>query len=223
MSHTEKAAVLTLHHSKMFSQGKRNDIIAELKMLDSISKKTTDTNEPTDGGGNNEEKGKAERKKWANEAVAEKYSLCPANVSRYLRIQYLVSGLQIMLDNNKLGFTAAVTLSFVPAEEQKIIAHCAMSNQLVIDGKKATMLRTHSDNEGLDGESVYKILSGVMNPKPPRNPKVEIHSATFMTYFNPKQSKDEINERVDAALKFYFEHNPELIAGIPGMPEDDEE
>lgn len=31
---SEKAAVLSLRHSKMFSQGKRNDIIAELKMLE---------------------------------------------------------------------------------------------------------------------------------------------------------------------------------------------
>ncbi len=30
---SEKAAVLALRYSKMFSQGKRNDIIAELKML----------------------------------------------------------------------------------------------------------------------------------------------------------------------------------------------
>ena len=34
MSHSEKAAVITLHHSKMFSQGKRNDIIEQLKMLE---------------------------------------------------------------------------------------------------------------------------------------------------------------------------------------------
>ena len=41
---SEKAAVVTLRHSKMFSQGKRNDIIAELKMLENpqyIKEKTT--------------------------------------------------------------------------------------------------------------------------------------------------------------------------------------
>ena len=34
MAHTEKAAVIALHHSKMFSQGKRNDILEQLKMLE---------------------------------------------------------------------------------------------------------------------------------------------------------------------------------------------
>ena len=34
MTHTEKAAVIALHHSKMFSQGKRNDIVEQLKRLE---------------------------------------------------------------------------------------------------------------------------------------------------------------------------------------------
>ena len=34
MSHSEKAAVIALHHSKMFSQGKRNDILKQLEMLE---------------------------------------------------------------------------------------------------------------------------------------------------------------------------------------------
>ena len=34
MSHSEKAAVITLHHSKMFSQGKRNDILRALELLE---------------------------------------------------------------------------------------------------------------------------------------------------------------------------------------------
>ena len=34
MSHSEKAAVLALRHSKMFSQGKRNDILVQLQILD---------------------------------------------------------------------------------------------------------------------------------------------------------------------------------------------
>lgn len=34
MTPSEKAEVIALHHSKMFSQGKRNDIIEHLKMLE---------------------------------------------------------------------------------------------------------------------------------------------------------------------------------------------
>jgi ParB family chromosome partitioning protein len=34
MTHSEKAAVIALHHSKMFSQGKRNDILEQIKMLE---------------------------------------------------------------------------------------------------------------------------------------------------------------------------------------------
>lgn len=34
MAHSEKAAVIAMQHSKLFSQGKRNDILAEFKMLE---------------------------------------------------------------------------------------------------------------------------------------------------------------------------------------------
>ena len=34
MTHTEKAEVIALHHSKMFSQGKRNDILEQIKTLE---------------------------------------------------------------------------------------------------------------------------------------------------------------------------------------------
>ena len=34
MAHSEKAAVIALHHSKMFSQGKRNDILEQTKRLE---------------------------------------------------------------------------------------------------------------------------------------------------------------------------------------------
>jgi len=34
LSHSEKAAVIALQHSKLFSQGKRNDILRELEMLE---------------------------------------------------------------------------------------------------------------------------------------------------------------------------------------------
>jgi len=38
MSHTEKAAVITQHHSKMFSQGKRNDILEQIEKLEKSHK-----------------------------------------------------------------------------------------------------------------------------------------------------------------------------------------
>lgn len=34
MTHTEKATVIFLHHSKMFSQGKLNDILKQIKILE---------------------------------------------------------------------------------------------------------------------------------------------------------------------------------------------
>ena len=76
MTHTEKAAVIALHHSKMFSQGKRNDILEQIKMLEN----------PHDYR-DSETCGQIGERFRSDEKVAEMYNLSSRVVSRYLRIQ----------------------------------------------------------------------------------------------------------------------------------------
>jgi len=88
MSHSERAAVIALHHSKMFSQGKRNDIIKQLEMLE----KSHDTTE-------NETSRQVGEKSHSDKRVAEMYSLSSRTVLRYLRLQYLASALMLLVDS----------------------------------------------------------------------------------------------------------------------------
>jgi len=106
MCHSEKAAVIALHHSKMFSQGKRNDILAQLEMLE----------KPSDAGDNGTSLQVGE-KMHSDKTVAEMYSLSRVNVHRYLRIQHLLPALKTLLDNNVIAIVAAVTISFLKEEE----------------------------------------------------------------------------------------------------------
>ena len=194
MTHTEKAAVITLHHSKMFSQGKRNDIIEQLKMLENPHEYRDDGTFPPLG-----------EKSHTVKKVGEMYSLSKNTVSRYIRIQFLIPALRNMLDDETVPFRAAVTLSFLKQDEQELIYDCMERNGLPVDMKKGDMLRQYSEKGKLNGESVYRILSGEENPKPNRTPTVKVNKTVYARYFKPNQPAKEVQEIVEKALEMYFE------------------
>ena len=202
MTHSEKAEVIALHHSKMFSQGKRNDIIAQLKMLEDPQEKTTE---------NPHEHGESETlyqvgtKLRTHEKIGETYSLTRNVVARYLRIHVLTMELKIMLDDGNIAFMSAVTLSYLKIEEQALLVDSMERNALSVDMKKADILRQYSDKGKLNCENVYKILVGDTAPKPNRTPIIKINKTVYARYFTPNQPAKEVQETVEKALEMYFE------------------
>ena len=77
-------------------------------------------------------------------------------------------------------------------------------NELSVDMKKADILRQFSEKGKLNGESVYRILSGETAPKPNRTPTVKINKAVYSLYFKPNQPAKEVQETVEKALAMYF-------------------
>ena len=193
MCHSEKAAVIALHHSKMFSQGKRNDILAQLEMLE----------KPSDGGENGT-CAQVEHKLTSRDKVAKEYSLSKDTVARYLRVNQLTISLKTLLDSNNIAFLSAVTLSYLNESEQTLLADCIEQFKFPVDMKKADMLRKYSEKRRLDVDSIKRILSGAMAHKPNRTPTVKIHKTVFIKYFKPNQSAREIEGIVEKALEMYF-------------------
>ena len=193
MTHTEKATVIALHHSKMFSQGKRNDIVEQLKMLEN----------PQKHAGNDTCEQLAHKLK-SRDIVAKEYGLSKDTVARYLRIQQLIPALKSRLDNNEFAFIPAVTLSFLKASEQELVADCTERNGLSIDMKKSDALRQFSEKGKLNGESVYRVLSGETASKPSRTPTVKVDKTVYTRYFKANQPAKEVQEIVQKALEMYF-------------------
>ena len=99
---SEKAAVLALRYSEMFSQGKRNDILRELKALE--------------GGG--ETCGSDFHKSKNRDTLGGDYDLTGRQVANYLRINQLLDCLRLKLDAKLLTLASAVSLSYLSRENQ---------------------------------------------------------------------------------------------------------
>jgi ParB family chromosome partitioning protein len=175
--------------------------LEQLKMLEKIQEKTPKN---PHGYGENETYSQVAKKLRTHETVAKEYGLSKDTVARYLRIHALAPRLKTMLDDGKIAFLPAVTLSYLKAEEQALLADCMERDGLSVDMKKSDMLRQHSEKGKLDGESVRKILAGDAAPKPSRAPAVRISKTVYARYFGPGRPAKEVQATVEKALEMYF-------------------
>ncbi len=190
---SEKAAVLALRYSKMFSQGKRNDIIEELKRL-----------ENPDYIRENSTCGSDCHKLKSRDKVGAEYSLSGRSIANYVRANSLITALKVRLDNGELTLAVSVELSYLSTEVQQYIENVLIENEFKVDVKKATVLRSYDDK--LTEDSVYEILSGEKARKSRADtpPPIKIKHTVYSKYFAPNTKTSEIERIIGEALALYF-------------------
>lgn len=186
LSHSEKAAVIALHHSQMFSQGKRNDIQGALEEMTKGHKKRNPT---------------TTAKSHTNENIGEQYALSKNTIARYLRISKLNFDLKEKLDQGRIAFIPAVNVSFLTESEQTDLNLCLEESKQKLDVKKAELLRTSSQKNTLDMETIRAIVENKNKVKPQ---KLSLPSEILSSYFTNGENKEEIVQTIEKALSQYF-------------------
>lgn len=184
---SEQARIIARRYSEMFSQGKRNDIINEIRAL----------NGESESNGNSREK------------VAEEYVLGRNTIARLVRISKLCDGILAWLDKGQLAVRAGVELSYLTAEEQSTLLEINTTDNndmlMKISEAQARDLRVLSvdckkDNLELTGNQMLKVLA-IKKKKPDK--KIAISPNTYKKYFTDK-SNDEIQQIVEQALEMFY-------------------
>ena len=190
---SEKAAVLALRYSKMICQGRRNDIIEELKRLgnpDEIKENKTC--------------GIDCHKSKSRDVVGAEYNLKGRAVANYLRINELSVALKIRIDDGEFTIAAAVQLSYLAQEEQQMVEAVLSENKYKVNEGKAVLLREYTGK--LTPERAEQILSGEFNRKPKKSTAAafKVKPAIYKKYFTASISQKEFDSIVDEALALYF-------------------
>lgn len=190
---SEKAAVLALRYSKMICQGRRNDIIEELKRLgnpDEIRENKTC--------------GIDCHKSKSRDVVGAEYNLKGRAVANYLRINELSVALKIRIDDGEFTIAAAVQLSYLEQEEQQMVEAVLSESEYKVNEGKAVLLREYTGK--LTPERAEQILSGEFSRKPKKSTAAafKVKPAIYKKYFTASISQKEFDSIVDEALALYF-------------------
>ena len=189
---SEQAAVVASRHSKMFSPGKRNDIIRELTLLENPESEISEDATLNPMGSRLD----------TNEEVGKEYGVSKGSVVRLIRINKLTDALKALVDSGDIAIRAGVELSFLSEKAQAVVAEQA--EDFKVDMKKSKALHDAADKEGnIDTSTIVRIITGTADVKP--KPKsVKISEETFYKYFEPGTKKAQVKETVEKALAFYF-------------------
>jgi ParB family chromosome partitioning protein len=208
---SEKALVIDAYHAEMFSQGKRNDILAEIESLENTHGNVRESTSAKfsrsfEAGADNRTSAEFRKGYGTRETLAAEYGLSPNRVALYLRVHQLIKPLKERLDRGEFALSAAANLSFLKQSEQKAVDKCIELNGLKPDMKKTDSLRNYSADKKLNDETVYLILNGEIDrpPKKNRTPTVKVAKNIYARYFKPEQSAKEVQEVVEKALEYYF-------------------
>ena len=187
---SEKAAVMAAHYDKVCCQGKRNDIIRELELLNGIEPKSTC--------GHNGHKLKS------RDAMAAEYGFSSRNAARYLRLNYLIQPFKNLMDENKIALLAAVDVSYLTEDEQNMLWNIVERQGLKVKPVYAERLRKASGN--LTEEKMAEILEALQVKHTDGNAGVsfKLPKSICSKYFDGMDSK-QMAAVVEQALAAWFD------------------
>ena len=182
---SEKAAVLAERYEKVMCQGRRNDILEEIAMLNGMDASETC--------------GHDVHKSKSRDAIGEDYGMTGRNIARYMRLNQITDQIKEMVDDGAMAMVTAVELSYLSEEEQKQV--CTVLDEHGGKIKNAQAVELHNAAGSLTVDKVKEILVGNTKEKPVSDAKM--FAQIKKKYFKGK-STDEIMGVLEQALTTWF-------------------
>lgn len=98
-------------------------------------------------------------KSRTDEQIAETVNDSARQVQRYIRLTYLIPELLKFVDEERIAFTPAVELSYLPENEQKILAEEIEYTDATPSLSQAQRLRKFSEQGKLSIDTIFAVLS----------------------------------------------------------------
>ncbi len=200
LSESEKAYSLAQHYEAMKSQGKRNDLLNEIDSLVNCTSSEIQTRSDNE---HNSTLSEIQTRSRSDEKLGQEYGLSRDKVAKYIRISSLTPKLLELLDNRRIGFGIAYTLSFITDNTLQQEIYNSVNYGFKLDMKKATQLREEFEQGHLTKSMITLILSGNLEKKETKAKAVKIKPELTQKYFADRSVK-EIDEIIEKALALYF-------------------
>lgn len=191
---SEKAAVLVARYEKISCQGRRNDIMHEIEMLEETC------GHDVHKSGKNTCGHDVHKSQKSRDGLGEEYGMTGRNIARYMRLDRLIPEFKDAVDKGTLAMVAAVDLSYLNVKMQKLIQQVAEGKKLKLKPKQAVELRKMGKD--ITKEAVEKVLAG-KEQKKPQSVSVKLPVEVYEKYFAQMGAR-EVQEIMEKALEGYF-------------------
>lgn len=114
-------------------------------------------------------------------------------VYRYIRLTYLISELLKMVDEQRIAFTPAVELSYLPEREQRVLLDEIEYTDATPSLSQAQRLRKFSSQGRLSVDTVFAVLS---EEKPNQKEQVRFMTEDIRKYFPRNYSNKDMQETI---------------------------
>ena len=185
---TEKALVLKMRYEKIASQGKRNDLQKEINNLEQ---------------GIIEKESKEEDKTNSRKVLGKEYNLSGASIARYLRLNELSKSWKQEVDNEKIGLTMAVDISYLSKETQEYLYQQCEELELSLKPSDAKTLHLMNSQEEMNQEMVVTYLLNLKKPKIKEYQNIKLSQSVYKKFFYG-ETKEDVEEIIEKALEIYF-------------------
>lgn len=189
---TEKAIVLKIRYEKIASQGKRNDLQKEINNLEQ---------------GIIEKESKEEDKTDSRKELGKEYNLSGASIARYLRLNELSDSWKQEVDNEKIGLTMAVDISYLSKETQEYLYQQCEELELTLKPSDTKALHLMNRQEELNQEMVTAYLLNLKKPKIKEYQNIKLSRSVYKKFFHD-ETKEDVEEIIEKALEIYFKGIP---------------
>ena len=118
-------------------------------------------------------------------------------VQRYIRLTELLPELLEMVDDGKVKFIPAVSLSFLSKEEQSWVFKCMLENSISVSGAMAETMKKHSE----DGKLTELAVQLILCEEKKDTGKVTIPANKISRYFPKDYSRQQIEQVIFELLE----------------------
>jgi ParB family chromosome partitioning protein len=133
--------------------------------------------------------------------LGEQQGLSKNTIARYLRVNELIPALKELLDDERFGICAAISLSYLRQSEQELLHTMIRSRDINIGIRQADKLRKESAKQKLTKPTIKGILN---SEKPVKVKPYKAKSEVVSEFFVNSESDDEIGNVIEEALRAYF-------------------
>lgn len=133
-----------------------------------------------------------------DEQIAETVNDSARQVQRYIRLTHLIPELLKLVDEGRIAFTPAVELSYLPENEQKMLAEEIEYTDSTPSLSQAQRLRKFSEQGRLSIDTIFAVLS---EEKPNQKEQVKFKTEDIRKYFPKSYTSLDMQKTIISLLE----------------------